>query len=177
MPRADAHALIPAAALIATIASCASPPTDRDPIGAVRPEPVRTPEPSPTTVAPLAPPTAHRVETPTGLVYEVLREGTGDPCEPGSTVRIRFRATLADGTEFDSTDRRKQDLEFDLASAGLINGLREGITGMRTGEQRRLFIPWELAYGEQGRDPIPPKADLIFDLELVSWQASMTRSY
>lgn len=95
--------------------------------------------------------------------------GTGEPIPPGAVAEVNFVAKLSNGEVFDSTEQRKRALSFDLASTGLIRGLREGIPGMRPGGTRRIEIPWRLAYGESGRDPIPPKTDLIFEVELVKW--------
>ncbi|MBL8745965.1 MAG: FKBP-type peptidyl-prolyl cis-trans isomerase [Phycisphaerae bacterium] len=107
--------------------------------------------------------------TPDGLVIRDQRLGTGDPCPPHATVTIKFTASLPDGRVYDSSDLRKKPLTFSLAKPGPIRGLREGIPGMRVGGRRHLHIPWPLAYGEQGRDPIPPKTDLDFDIELVAF--------
>ncbi len=116
------------------------------------------------------PPALTNLTTPEGLIIRDTRLGTGTPCPPGAAVTINFSASLPDGRVYDSTELRHRPLTLSLADPGLIRGLREGIPGMRPGGTRTLHIPWQLAYGEQGRDPIPPKADLYFDIELLSFQ-------
>lgn len=107
------------------------------------------------------------MERAEGLVIEDLVPGTGPPCPPGATVTIHFTAMFADGTVYDSTDIRKRPLTLSLSNPSLIRGLREGIPGMRAAGKRRIHIPWTLAYGEHGRDPIPPRTDLVFEVELL----------
>lgn len=100
------------------------------------------------------------------MQIEDLVVGTGDECKPNATVKVHYRGTLMDGTEFDSSYARGQPIEFALAR--LIQGWQEGIPGMKVGGKRRLTIPWQKAYGEYGNPPrIPPKADLIFEIELL----------
>lgn len=118
---------------------------------------------------PLPPPAPIRTTTADGLVIEDLRLGTGDPCPATASVTVDFTASLSDGQVFDSSEMRKRPLTFSLAKPGAIRGLREGIPGMRLGGKRRLHIPWQLAYGENGRDPVPPKTDLIFEIELIGF--------
>jgi len=113
-----------------------------------------------------------------GLGIIEVSPGAGEPCPPGATVTIRYRAMIADepgarsGREYDSSERRKRALTFSLGAPGLIPGLREGIEGMRAGGKRVLLIPWKLGYGETGREPVPPEADLVFEVELVEWAAA-----
>lgn len=108
-----------------------------------------------------------RIETAEGLVIEDLRIGYGETCPPGATAEVEFTASYTDGRIWDSSSARGRTLHLPLTSRSLIRGLREGIPGMRVGGTRRLTIPWRLAYGEAGRDPIPPKTDLVFELTLV----------
>ena len=106
-------------------------------------------------------------ETDSGLVYYVLREGTGGtPSGPTATVRVHYTGWLTDGTKFDSSVDRGQPAEFALN--GVIPGWTEGVSSMRVGELRKLVIPWALAYGAQGSRGIPPKAVLVFDIELLA---------
>jgi FKBP-type peptidyl-prolyl cis-trans isomerase len=109
------------------------------------------------------------VTTAEGLRKQDTRLGVGEPCPSDAQVTINFVGKLADGTVFDSSERRQRPLEFRVNSPSLIRGLREGIPGMRSGGARTLYIPARLAYGETGREPIPPRADLIFEIELLSW--------
>jgi len=102
----------------------------------------------------------------TEVQAEDLVEGDGAECPPGATVKVHYKGTLMDGTEFDSSYARGQPAEFPLAR--LIQGWQEGIPGMRVGGRRKLTIPWPKAYGAQGAPPaIPPKADLVFEIELL----------
>jgi len=102
-----------------------------------------------------------------GLVIEDRIEGAGDECPPGATVIVNFHASFEEGEEFDSSDRRGAPLTLPLDRPSTIEGLREGIPGMRIGGTRRLTIPWLLAYGEEGRDPIPPRMNLVFEIKLL----------
>ncbi len=124
-------------------------------------QPAAVPPPTPTAL-----PT--ETTTPEGLVIRDLRLGTGDPCTPTATITMKFTASFA-GRVYDSSDMRKRPLTFSLSKSGAIRGLREGIEGMRVGGLRTLHIPWSLAYGEMGRDPVPPKTDLVFEIELVAF--------
>lgn len=103
-----------------------------------------------------------------GVVAEDLQVGTGDVCKPGATVTVHYTGRLLNGKVFDSSVGG-DPVEFPLAQ--LIEGWQVGIPGMRAGGRRQLTIPWKLAYGEAGAPPeIPPKADLIFEIELIeSW--------
>jgi len=107
---------------------------------------------------------------PSGLIITDTLVGTGTECPPGADVTVNFTAKLADGTIYDSTDKRKRSWTIPLSNPNVIAGLREGIPGMKIGGKRTLLIPWTLAYGELGRDPVPPKNDLTFEIELLSWE-------
>lgn len=99
---------------------------------------------------------------------ETLRAGKGQPVKAGDEVLIQYTGRLTSGKKFDSSyDHGGQPLPVTIGR-GVIPGFSIGLVGMRLGEKRRVTIPWQLAYGEGGRPPvIPPKSDLIFDLELV----------
>lgn len=107
-----------------------------------------------------------------GLVIEVLQEGEGEKeAAAGDTISVHYTGTLEDGTKFDSSLDRGQPITFELGRGRVIKGWDQGIEGMKIGEKRKLTIPYQLAYGEEGRPPtIPPKATLIFETELVSIQ-------
>ena len=103
--------------------------------------------------------------TASGLQYEVLKEGTGAFPSATETVRVHYHGTLTDGKVFDSSVERGETIEFPLNR--VIRGWTEGVQLMKEGAKYRFFIPYDLAYGEQGSPPaIPPYATLIFDVEL-----------
>lgn len=107
----------------------------------------------------------NRQELESGLIIEDLVIGEGAEAPPGATVTIHYDGRLTDGTPFDSSYDRGEPATFPLGS--LIQGWQQGIPGMREGGKRRLRIPYQLAYGEQGRPPrIPPRSDLVFVIEL-----------
>jgi FKBP-type peptidyl-prolyl cis-trans isomerase FklB len=107
------------------------------------------------------------VSLPSGLQYQVLNEGQGNPPAAEDTVTVHYRGTLLDGTEFDSSYSRNEPATFPLT--GVIKGWTEGLQLMKPGAKYRLFLPPALAYGERGAGPkIGPNAALIFEVELLS---------
>lgn len=102
------------------------------------------------------------------LVIEDLTVGTGPLAETGDTVNVHYVGRFEDGTEFDNSYVRGTPFPFTIGAGQVIAGWDQGVPGMRVGGTRRLTIPPNLAYGLQGRGPIPPNATLIFDVELVS---------
>ena len=104
--------------------------------------------------------------TPSGLQYEVIQEGTGKSPKATDTVRCHYHGTLIDGTVFDSSYQRNQPADFGLNQ--VISGWTEGVQLMKEGAKYRFYLPYHLAYGEQGAgSSIPPYAALIFDVELI----------
>lgn len=94
--------------------------------------------------------------------------GTGAPVAPRKWLTVAYTGYLIDGTKFDSSIG-KDPITFPYGAHQVISGWDTGFEGMNIGGKRRLFIPYELAYGESGRPPvIPAKAQLIFDLELIA---------
>ena len=103
---------------------------------------------------------------PSGLQYEVLREGTGRKPKATDSVKCHYEGTLVDGTVFDSSSRRGEPAVFPLN--GVIRGWTEGLQLMQEGAVYRFFIPYNLAYGENGAGAsIPPYAALVFEVELI----------
>jgi peptidylprolyl isomerase len=103
------------------------------------------------------------------LTYLDLKAGTGALVETGKWTTVEYTGYLTDGTKFDSSYDHGQPFTFPYGAHRVIPGWDTGFEGMRIGGRRRLFIPYQLAYGETGRPPaIPPKAELIFDVEVLS---------
>lgn len=96
-----------------------------------------------------------------------LVTGTGQEAKLGDNIKVKYKGALAaDGTIFDSNS---DGVEFKLNPGSLIDGWIEGVPGMKVGGKRKLVIPSEKGYGPQGSgDSIPPNADLVFEIELVS---------
>jgi FKBP-type peptidyl-prolyl cis-trans isomerase FkpA len=104
--------------------------------------------------------------TPSGLQYQVLRQGDGMRPRPGQRVRVHYQGTLLDGTKFDSSYDRGQPADFGLDQ--VIKGWTEGLGMMPVGAKYRFWIPAALGYGERGAGGnIPPNSTLIFDVELL----------
>ncbi|MGH8258291.1 MAG: FKBP-type peptidyl-prolyl cis-trans isomerase [Steroidobacteraceae bacterium] len=104
--------------------------------------------------------------TPSGLQYKVVSAGSGAPPSPTDQVTVNYRGTLLDGTEFDSSYKHGKPVTF--AVNGVIKGWQEALVMMKPGAKWQLFIPPELAYGENSPPPIPPGSLLKFDVELLS---------
>ncbi|MBU2976655.1 FKBP-type peptidyl-prolyl cis-trans isomerase [Alteromonas sp. C1M14] len=104
--------------------------------------------------------------TDSGLQYEVVEAGEGDKPSADSTVRVHYHGTLIDGSVFDSSYKRGQPAEFPVN--GVIRGWTEALQLMPVGSKWKLYVPYELAYGEQGAGgAIAPYTTLIFDVELL----------
>ena len=106
--------------------------------------------------------------TDSGLLYKIIQKGSGKKAEKGKTVSVHYKGALTDGTEFDSSYKRKQPIDFQLGVGQVISGWDEGIQLLQVGDKARFVIPSHLAYGERGAGGvIPPNATLIFDVELM----------
>lgn len=106
------------------------------------------------------------VTLPSGLQYQVLKEGNGKKPSATDQVVCHYEGTLIDGTVFDSSYKRNEPATFGLNQ--VVAGWTEGVQLMSEGAKYRFFIPYNLAYGERGAGAqIPPFAALVFDVELI----------
>jgi len=103
--------------------------------------------------------------TASGLQYKVETMGTGAKPAATDTVKVHYRGTLLDGTEFDSSYARNEPISFGLNR--VIAGWTEGVQLMPVGSKFMFYIAPDLAYGEGGGGPIPPNSTLIFEVELL----------
>lgn len=106
------------------------------------------------------------VKTESGLVYREITPGTGESPKATDTVKVHYRGTLVNGTEFDSSYSRNEPAEFPLN--GVIACWTEGVQKMKVGGKSVLVCPSSIAYGDGGRPTIPGGAALIFEIELLS---------
>lgn len=104
-------------------------------------------------------------KTESGLLYRIDTEGEGTPPTATDSVKVHYRGTLVDGTEFDSSYSRNEPITFRLDS--VIKGWTEGLQKMKPGSKATLVIPPELGYGEQAIPSIPANSTLIFEVELL----------
>ena len=105
------------------------------------------------------------LKTASGLVYRETAAGTGASPKATDTVKVNYRGTLTDGTEFDSSYKRNQPATFPLN--GVIRCWTEGVQLMKIGGKATLVCPSDLAYGDGGRPTIPGGATLVFEIELL----------
>ena len=105
------------------------------------------------------------IVTDTGLAYKILEMGDGETPAATDTVRVHYRGTLIDGTEFDSSYSRGEPITFALNQ--VIPGWTEGVQLMPVGSKFMFWIPPQLAYGPDGAGPIPPNSTLQFEVELL----------
>jgi FKBP-type peptidyl-prolyl cis-trans isomerase FkpA len=105
------------------------------------------------------------VRTASGLVYREVSSGTGVSPTAADVVRVHYRGTLTNGTEFDSSYSRNEPAEFSLG--GVIRCWTEGLQKMKVGGKARLVCPSDIAYGDAGRPSIPGGAALVFEIELI----------
>ncbi|MBX5483413.1 MAG: FKBP-type peptidyl-prolyl cis-trans isomerase [Myxococcaceae bacterium] len=105
-----------------------------------------------------------------GLVFVPIKEGTGAQPKATDTVKVHYRGTLIDGTEFDSSYKRNSPAEFGLNQ--VIPCWTEGLQKMKVGGKAKLVCPADIAYGDMGRPSIPPGATLVFEVELLDVKKS-----
>ena len=106
---------------------------------------------------------------PVTMYYEILKPGAGDYPKATQEVKVHYTGTLVDGTVFDSSVQRGEPIEFPLN--GVIKGWTEGVQKINKGGKIKLYIPYQLAYGAEGRPPsIPPAATLVFEIELLDFK-------
>ena len=107
-------------------------------------------------------------ETPSGLRYKILQQGTGKKATKGAMVSVHYKGQLLDGQVFDSSYQRKEPIDFQVGVGQVIAGWDEGILLLNVGDKARFVIPSNLGYGSRGAGGvIPPDATLIFDVELM----------
>jgi FKBP-type peptidyl-prolyl cis-trans isomerase len=127
-------------------------------------------EPAPEQSTPQEPAqgTVTEYEDVTELKIEDTEEGTGAEAKSGDKVSVHYTGFLTDGSPFDSSLASGQPFEFTLGAGEVISGWDQGVAGMKVGGKRKLMIPPDMAYGDQGAGGvIPPGATLVFDVELL----------
>jgi FKBP-type peptidyl-prolyl cis-trans isomerase FkpA len=154
-------------------ASCSSSKTEPE---AAAPAAAPAPVAAPASPAPAADPKAYldkaaaepgAVKTASGLVYKELKAGKGASPKASDIVKVNYRGTLVDGTEFDSSYKRNEPATFPLGQ--VIPCWTEGVQKMKVGGKSQLVCPSGIAYGDRGMPPvIPAGATLIFEVELLS---------
>jgi peptidyl-prolyl cis-trans isomerase A (cyclophilin A) len=103
-----------------------------------------------------------------GLGMEDLVVGDGPEAAVGDKVKVHYRGTLTDGSEFDSSRKHDRPFDFKIGAGNVIKGWDQGVPGMKVGGKRKLTVPPGLGYGERGHPPvIPANATLIFEIELL----------
>ncbi len=105
-----------------------------------------------------------------GLYVQVLEEGEGPQAAAGDAMGVHYTVWLTDGSKLDSSFDHQPPEPYGivLRETPLIEGWNEGVTGMRLGEKRRLVVPYQLAYGAQGRVGVPGYSTLVFEVELAT---------
>jgi len=104
---------------------------------------------------------------PSGLRYILRQPGTGPTPTVGAQVTVHYEGFLLDGRKFESSRERGAPYSFRVGMDKVIKGWDEALLAMKKGEKRTLLVPWWLAFGETGKGPIPKRATLRFELELI----------
>jgi peptidyl-prolyl cis-trans isomerase A (cyclophilin A) len=102
-----------------------------------------------------------------GLKILFLENGVGKKVVNGDKLKVHYKGFFIDGKPFDSSYKRQKPFEFILGVDRVIEGWTEGISLLKVGGKARLFIPYKLAYGNEGYGPIPEKSKLIFEVEII----------
>jgi len=105
------------------------------------------------------------VTTASGLQYKIITKGTSEIPTADNKVKVHYKGTLLDGTEFDSSYKRNEPATF--GAGQVIKGWTEALTLMPVGSKWELYIPYDLAYGSRDAGPIKPFSTLIFEVELL----------
>ena len=109
------------------------------------------------------------VKLDSGLQIIHMKTGLGSYPVDGNVVKIHFSGYFKDGELFQSSLKTDDPVIFAIDQGQVISGLNAAVKQMRPNGKARVLIPWQLGYGEEGNPPlIPPKSDLIFDIELIS---------
>jgi FKBP-type peptidyl-prolyl cis-trans isomerase len=160
-----------------TSGATAPAPAGAAPIAGVPTPETPAPQPNPNTVLDehvererLAQMFPDTLVTRWGIRYKILREGEGPHPVSGNRITAHYRGRLLDGTEFDNSYARDKPVKFTLMSNDVIRGWSDSFIEMRKGEQRLIVIPYKYAYGSNGRGPIPPRAPLVFEVELIDFE-------
>jgi FKBP-type peptidyl-prolyl cis-trans isomerase len=107
------------------------------------------------------------VKKDSGLEYIEVRLGVGETVKVGSKIKVFYAGKLKDGTPVDS-NIGKMPYDITVGETRLIRGMAEGLLGIKEGGKRKLLIPPQLGYGKEGSPPkVPPKADLVFEVEVI----------
>jgi peptidylprolyl isomerase/FKBP-type peptidyl-prolyl cis-trans isomerase FkpA len=109
----------------------------------------------------------NNMDTTKQVIIETLIEGQGEESKKGDTLVVHYTGTFENGEKFDSSLDRGESFSFILGQGMVIEGWEQGMLGMKAGEKRKIFIPYELGYGEFDYGPIPGKSNLIFEVELL----------
>ena len=108
------------------------------------------------------------VTDPSGIMYSIKKEGSGQKPKAGSTVQVAYKGMFLSGEVFDASEAHGKPLEFTAGAGEVIPGWDKAILDMKTGEKRLVVIPPDLAYGERGAGGvIPPNSFLVFEMELI----------
>lgn len=110
------------------------------------------------------------LKTDSGLFYIVRSPGEGPTPQLGDLVTVNYEGRFLDGVKFDSSFDRNRPIKFTVGIGKVIKGWDEAILAMKKGEKRTLIVPHWLGYGTKSRPPIPPRATLVFDVELVEFR-------